>query len=419
MPLLKIPGVLLLAASTLPATAQAPHARPAVHAPAPVEPTGPFAVIDTSTGRLTCRLYTQQAPATTANFIGLADGSKDWTSPATGVLTHGKPFYDGVPIFGVTNGIGAGNLPGTGKTADAPLPAEKTGLDFERGGRLVMSAVPRVPGSPKDAPAQISNFVFRILVHSDAETAKTGAVVFGQCDAASITLATSLSHTLLSSENHLDVPVVIRQITILRDGEPLPPAPPPLPQVQQSIQLPPPLIPPLEPTGPTAIIDTTMGKLTCRLFSNEAPIGVANFIGLANGTKGWTNPTSHTPAHGRFYDGLTFRRVIPDFMIQNADIPGDPRGGGEIGIKFANEIVPGLTFDRPGRLAYANAGPGTNSSQFFVTEHPVSRLDGNFTIFGQCDDASVKVVEAIARVPRDSHNKPDTPVVIRSIHITQ
>jgi|GEM_PF-1574625 len=419
MPLLKIPGVLLLAVATLPATAQAPHAKPAIHAPTAVEPTGPIAVIDTSAGRLTCRLYTQQAPATTANFIGLADGSKDWSSPATSTPTHGKSFYDDVPLVGVTNGIAATDLAGMGKTAGPPLPAEKTGLDFERAGRLVMSAVPRVPGSPKDAPAQISSSSFRILVHSDAETAKTGAVVFGQCDAATITLAASISHTLLSSENHLDIPIVVRHITILRDGEPLPPIPPPLPQVQQSIHLPPPLIPSPEPTGPTAIIDTTMGKLTCRLFSNEAPIGVANFIGLANGTKGWTNPTTHAPAHGRFYDGLAFRRVIPDFMIQNADIPGDPKGGGEIGIKFANEIVPGLTFDRPGRLAYANAGPGTNSSQFFITEHPVSRLDGNYTIFGQCDEASVKVVEAIARVPRDSHNKPDTPVVIRSIHITQ
>jgi cyclophilin family peptidyl-prolyl cis-trans isomerase len=161
-----------------------------------------------------------------------------------------------------------------------------------------------------------------------------------------------------------------------------------------------------------------MGKLTCRLFSEQAPIGVANFIGLASGTKGWSNPTTHAPAHGHFYDGLTFRRVIPDFMIQNADYPGDPKGGGDIGVHFDNEIAPGLTFDRPGRLAYANAGPGTNGSQFFITEHASPRLDDNFTIFGQCDDASVKVEAAIARVPRDSHNKPDTPVVIRSIRIT-
>ena len=153
------------------------------------------------------------------------------------------------------------------------------------------------------------------------------------------------------------------------------------------------------------------------LFSKEAPIAVANFIGLAKGTKAWTNPSTHAVMHGKkFYDGLSFRRVIPDFMIQNADLPGDPSGDGDIGFHFDNEIVPGLTFDRPGRLAYANAGPDTNASEFFITESPMSRLDGGYTIFGQCDEASVKVVEAIARVPRDEHNRPLTPVVIR--HIT-
>jgi cyclophilin family peptidyl-prolyl cis-trans isomerase len=417
MPVLKILGTLFLTASAL--LAQTPRAKTAPHIAAQVEPTGPTAVIDTSAGRITCRLYMQQAPAITVNFIGLADGSKDWTDPATGTLTHGKSFYDGVPIFGVSNGIGAGDRIGMGKgTAGPPQPSEKTGLDFERGGRLVMSAAPREPGTPKGTPAQISSSIFRILIHSDAETAKTGAVVFGQCDAASIAVVASASHTLLSTENHPDTPIIVRHITIVRDGEPTPPVPAPLPEVPSAMHVPPPLIPSPEPTGPTATIDTTMGKLTCRLFSTEAPLGVANFIDLANGTKGWKNPTTHAPARGRFYDGLTFRRVIPDFMIQNADLPGDPKGGGDIGFEFGNEIAPGLTFDRPGRLAYANSGPGTNSSQFFITEHAVSRLNGNYTIFGQCDDASVKVVEAIARVPRDSHNKPETPVVIRSVHIT-
>jgi cyclophilin family peptidyl-prolyl cis-trans isomerase len=264
----------------------------------------------------------------------------------------------------------------------------------------------------------MSSSTFSILIHADAEAAHAGNVVFGQCDDASVEIVKSLSHTLLSTDNHPTELVFIRHITILHDGEPLPPIPAPLENKLHAVPEPQSGIPSPEPTGPTATIDTTLGKLTCRLFSTEAPIGVANFIGLANGAKGWTNPTTHAPAHGRFYDGLTFRRVIPDFMIQNADIPGDPKGGSDIGFHFSNEIAPGLTFDRPGRLAYANAGPQTNASQFFITEHPVSRLDGNYTIFGQCDDASVKVVEAIARVPRDSHNKPETPVVIRSIHIT-
>ena len=109
--------------------------------------------------------------------------------------------------------------------------------------------------------------------------------------------------------------------------------------------------------GPTAIIDTTAGKLTCTLFPDKAPIGVANFIGLAQGTKDWTNPVSHAKKHGvPLYDGTIFHRVIPEFMIQGGDPAGT--GSGEIGFEFKNETSPTLKFDRPGRLAYANAGPG-------------------------------------------------------------
>jgi cyclophilin family peptidyl-prolyl cis-trans isomerase len=158
--------------------------------------------------------------------------------------------------------------------------------------------------------------------------------------------------------------------------------------------------------------------MTCRLFEKEAPIAVSNFIGLATGTKPFKNPATRAEVRGKhFYDGLTFSRVIPDFMIQNGDSPGDPSGGGA-GYKFSNEIVPGISFDRPGRLAYANAGPDTNSSEFFITEHPIHRLDGNFTIFGQCDEASVPVIGAIARVPRDDRNRPLQPVIIKGITIS-
>ncbi len=212
---------------------------------------------------------------------------------------------------------------------------------------------------------------------------------------------------------------------MLAPGDPLPPvaaALPPAALTPQPAPQPVASVPAPEPTGPTAIMDvtlnpTTRGTITCRLFE-QTPVATANFIGLVNGTKEWKSPVTHAPMRGkRFYDGLSFRRVIPDFMIQNADMPGDPGGGGDIGFQFANEIVPGLSFDRPGRLAYANAGPGTNRSEFFITEHPTQRLDGNYTIFGQCDDASVKLVEAIARVPRDDHNRPLTSVVIRRITI--
>jgi peptidyl-prolyl cis-trans isomerase A (cyclophilin A) len=170
---------------------------------------------------------------------------------------------------------------------------------------------------------------------------------------------------------------------------------------------------------PTAVIHTTAGDMHCKLFPKEAPIGVANFIGLADGTKDWTSPISHQKKHGvPLYDGTIFHRVIPDFMIQGGDPAGN--GSGDPGYKFKNETSPGLKFDRPGRLAYANAGPDTNGSQFFITEVPYPSLNGGYTIFGQCDDATVQLVKKIARMasdPRD--NRPLSPVKITHIDIQQ
>jgi peptidyl-prolyl cis-trans isomerase A (cyclophilin A) len=167
---------------------------------------------------------------------------------------------------------------------------------------------------------------------------------------------------------------------------------------------------------PTAIIDTTAGKLTCELFPDKAPIGTANFIGLAKGTKDWTNPSTGRKMHGvPLYNGTIFHRVIPEFMIQGGDPLGS--GTGDPGYKFKNETSPDLGFDRPGRLAYANAGPDTNGSQFFITEAPYPSLDGHYTIFGQCDEASVELVKKIARMPRGANDKPDNPVKIVKITI--
>src|ERR1700723_4252835 len=160
---------------------------------------------------------------------------------------------------------------------------------------------------------------------------------------------------------------------------------------------------------PTAIIDTTVGKLTCTLFPDKAPIGVANFIGLSNGTKDWSSPITHQKKHGvPLYDGTIFHRLIPNFMIQGGDPMGT--GTGDPGYAFKMETSNDLKFDRPGRLAYANAGPGTNGSQFFITEVPYSTLDGGYTLFGQCDDASVELVKQIARMGRASNDRPNKPV---------
>lgn len=173
---------------------------------------------------------------------------------------------------------------------------------------------------------------------------------------------------------------------------------------------------------PTAVIDTTAGKMTCTLFPDKAPIGVANFIGLATGTKDWKNPVSGATKHGvPLYDGTIFHRVIPEFMIQGGDPAGT--GSGADPVKpFKNETSPDLLFDQPGRLAYANAGPGTNTSQFFITEVAFTgqqgkMLNGNYTIFGQCDEASVALVKQIARMSRDSNDKPYRPIKINHITI--
>ena len=169
---------------------------------------------------------------------------------------------------------------------------------------------------------------------------------------------------------------------------------------------------------PEAIIDTTAGKMHCTLFPKIAPIGVDNFIGLAKGTKDWTSP-SGAKKHGvSLYDGTIFHRVIPDFMIQGGDPRGD--GTGDPGYKFKNETSPDVTFDRPGRLAYANSGPDTNGSQFFITEVAYPSLNGNYTIFGQCDDASVELVKQIARMARDPRDdKPFRPVKITHIAVVR
>jgi peptidyl-prolyl cis-trans isomerase A (cyclophilin A) len=174
--------------------------------------------------------------------------------------------------------------------------------------------------------------------------------------------------------------------------------------------------PAVEPTGPTAVIDTSMGRMTCRLFDKQAPQTVANFIGLAEGTKDWTDPATREKEHGKpLYDGTTFHRVIPGFMAQGGDPLGT--GMGDPGYYIQDEIDPSLMFNVPGRLAMANSGPNTDGSQFFVTEEMQPDLNGHYTIFGQCDPSSVLVVKTITRVERDAHDKPLTPVVLKKVTI--
>lgn len=173
----------------------------------------------------------------------------------------------------------------------------------------------------------------------------------------------------------------------------------------------------IHPTGPTVILDTSMGRITCQLFEQQAPVAVANFVGLAQGTKEYTDPQTQKKVHGTpYYDGTTFHRVIPEFMIQGGDPTGT--GMGDPGYSFGNEVDPNLNFDVAGRLAMANTGePNSNGSQFFITELPQPSLNQKYTIFGRCDDPSVNVVKTIARVQRDDHDKPLEAVVLKKVTI--
>ena len=143
-----------------------------------------------------------------------------------------------------------------------------------------------------------------------------------------------------------------------------------------------------------AHIITTRGTLVCRLYAKRTPATVANFVGLARGKLAWRHPgTGKVYHHKRFYQGIVFHRVIPRFMIQTGDPVG--RGTGGPGYRFADEFEPSLRFDGPGVLAMANAGPGTNGSQFFITEVPTPHLNNRHTVFGHCND--VALIKTIAR----------------------
>ena len=172
----------------------------------------------------------------------------------------------------------------------------------------------------------------------------------------------------------------------------------------------------IQPNGPRVVMDTSMGRITCQFFQQQAPVAVANFIGLATGTKQWTNPNTHQIERNKpLYDGTIFHRVIPGFMIQGGDPTGTGMGGP--GYSFDDEFDPNLNFDVAGRLAMANSGPNTNGSQFFITEVPYPTLNQQYTIFGQCDEPSIDVVKTIARVPRDDNDRPFTPVVLKKVTI--
>jgi len=167
----------------------------------------------------------------------------------------------------------------------------------------------------------------------------------------------------------------------------------------------------------TATLTTTQGTVTVRLFPDHAPLTVRNFVELAEGGREWTDPRTRATTKDKLYDGTIFHRVIAGFMIQGGDPLGTGTGGP--GYTFKDEIHPDLRFDKPYLLAMANAGPGTNGSQFFITDqgNPPAYLTGKHSIFGQCEP--VAVVSKIAGVAVGPGNRPETEVVMKKVTISR
>ena len=166
----------------------------------------------------------------------------------------------------------------------------------------------------------------------------------------------------------------------------------------------------------SATLHTNHGDIVIELFPNHAPKTVENFVGLATGSKEWTDPRTGKKSNEKLYDGTVFHRVIAGFMIQGGDPLG--QGFGDPGYKFADEFHGELQFDRPYILAMANSGPNTNGSQFFITVAPTTWLNRKHTIFGEVKDAaSQAVVDAIATTPTGAQDRPVKAVIINSVTV--
>jgi len=168
------------------------------------------------------------------------------------------------------------------------------------------------------------------------------------------------------------------------------------------------------PAGTYAIFETSQGSIVIRLLEKEAPKTVENFVGLAEGTKEFTNEKTGKKEKRNFYDGLSFHRVIPQFMIQGGCPEGSGRGGP--GYKFADEFHPSLKHSTAGKLSMANSGPGTNGSQFFITVAATPWLDNKHTIFGEVVEGQ-DVADKISNAPRDGSDRPRTPITLNKVRI--
>jgi peptidyl-prolyl cis-trans isomerase A (cyclophilin A) len=165
-----------------------------------------------------------------------------------------------------------------------------------------------------------------------------------------------------------------------------------------------------------ATLRTNHGTVAIRLYPDQAPKTVRNFVELAEGTRPWTDPRTRRTGQAKLYDGTIFHRVIPNFMIQGGDPLGNGTGGP--GYQFGDEFHPDLVFDHPYLLAMANAGPGTNGSQFFITTVPTPHLNGKHTIFGEVIEGQ-QIVDQISHVATDRRDRPVQDVVLESVVIDE
>ena len=165
-----------------------------------------------------------------------------------------------------------------------------------------------------------------------------------------------------------------------------------------------------------AVLETNHGTVKIKLFYQEVPKTVQNFIDLVEGKKEFTDPFTHAQVKKKFYDGLIFHRVIPDFMIQGGDPQGTGMGGP--GYEFSDEFHPNLKHNKPGVLSMANAGPNTNGSQFFITVNPTPWLDNRHSVFGEVVEG-MDIIENISKVATDSQDRPVQEVKINKVIIVR
>ena len=379
-------------------------------------PPGTYALLETSMGRIVCMLFPDIAPKTVENFIGLAEGTKEWTDPETHEKVK-RPLYDGTIFHRVIPNfmIQGGDPTGTGRGG----PGYKFEDEFHETAKFDFPGKLAMANSGPNTNGSQFFITHAATTHLNNKHTIFGQVVAGQ------SVVEMIGSVPRDPKDKPLKDVTLDKVTILRveEGEkPAEPAEPPAPSEspEDAQKRKDTVLEPMEEvqkrlkSGTYAVIDTTEGRIVIQLFPDAAPKTVENFVGLAEGTKEWTDPKSGEKVTRPFYDGLIFHRVIPGFMIQGGDPLGN--GTGDPGYKFEDEFDSGLKFDKAGILAMANSGPNTNGSQFFITHGPTPHLNNRHTIFGQVEEGQ-DIVDAIGNVPAGPGNRPDTDVVMEKVTI--